>query len=579
MNRLYVGRAGPHGHRRVADHRLAPPRLARSPARRGRSPPPSASRSPAATDAGAPLGARGPAWVKAVAQGPAGASRQRVVVVGDAQPAEVHALAHAINAALGNVGTTVRYIEPRDASPATHGPRRALVGRDARRQGRHARHARGQSRSTRRPPTCDFAERARQGEADRLSRGSTRTRRRASCRGSCPRRTPRGLGRRARLRRHGDPHPAAHRAALRRPHRRPSSWPPSRRSRDAGLRHRRQTRSSAHWRARRSAARLRQPAWERRPAPGVVDGSAAPRGAGRGERRPRGARGHRRRLATAGRRRARAQLRPRLRRSTTAASPTTPGCSSCPSRSPSSPGTTRALVEPGHRRARSASRRATSSSSARRPHARAPVLSSPGHADGAVTLRSATARPRGAETLRRAASASTPTRCAPPTRPPSAPGLTVARRPASATALRHHPDRTGRCEGRPLALVATARRATARTPSSPPSSSGQLPTLSRRQRDPRPATQWAMAIDISRLHRLQRLRGRLPGGEQHPRRRQERASCRAARCTGCASTRYFAGDPRRARRSSTSRCSASTARRRPASTSARSTRRSTAPTA
>ena len=31
---------------------------------------------------------------------------------------------------------------------------------------------------------------------------------------------------------------------------------------------------------------------------------------------------------------------------------------------------------------------------------------------------------------------------------------------------------------------------------------------------------WAMAIDLQTLHRLQRLRGRLPGGEQHPGRRQ-----------------------------------------------------------
>ena len=40
-----------------------------------------------------------------------------VVIVGDHQPPTVHALAHAINAALGNVGKTVFYTDPVDANP------------------------------------------------------------------------------------------------------------------------------------------------------------------------------------------------------------------------------------------------------------------------------------------------------------------------------------------------------------------------------------------------------------------------------------------------------------------------------
>jgi molybdopterin-containing oxidoreductase family iron-sulfur binding subunit len=40
-----------------------------------------------------------------------------LVVVGDQQPAEVHALAHAINHALGNVGRTLTYVEPVEANP------------------------------------------------------------------------------------------------------------------------------------------------------------------------------------------------------------------------------------------------------------------------------------------------------------------------------------------------------------------------------------------------------------------------------------------------------------------------------
>jgi MoCo/4Fe-4S cofactor protein with predicted Tat translocation signal len=40
-----------------------------------------------------------------------------LVVAGEFQPAEVHALAHAINASLGNVGTTLYYTEPVEANP------------------------------------------------------------------------------------------------------------------------------------------------------------------------------------------------------------------------------------------------------------------------------------------------------------------------------------------------------------------------------------------------------------------------------------------------------------------------------
>jgi MoCo/4Fe-4S cofactor protein with predicted Tat translocation signal len=40
-----------------------------------------------------------------------------LVIPGEHQPAEIHALAHAINAALGNVGNTVYYIDPVEATP------------------------------------------------------------------------------------------------------------------------------------------------------------------------------------------------------------------------------------------------------------------------------------------------------------------------------------------------------------------------------------------------------------------------------------------------------------------------------
>jgi len=39
------------------------------------------------------------------------------VIVGDHQPASVHALAHLLNTKLGNVGKTVFYTDPIDANP------------------------------------------------------------------------------------------------------------------------------------------------------------------------------------------------------------------------------------------------------------------------------------------------------------------------------------------------------------------------------------------------------------------------------------------------------------------------------
>ena len=47
-------------------------------------------------------------------------SRRSAVIAGEQQPAAVHALAHAINAMLGNVGNTVYYTEPVEANPVNH---------------------------------------------------------------------------------------------------------------------------------------------------------------------------------------------------------------------------------------------------------------------------------------------------------------------------------------------------------------------------------------------------------------------------------------------------------------------------
>jgi len=56
-------------------------------------------------------------WLDAVAADLQSHKGTSLVVAGEFQPAEVHALAHAINAALNNVGTTLHYTEPVEANP------------------------------------------------------------------------------------------------------------------------------------------------------------------------------------------------------------------------------------------------------------------------------------------------------------------------------------------------------------------------------------------------------------------------------------------------------------------------------
>jgi MoCo/4Fe-4S cofactor protein with predicted Tat translocation signal len=59
-------------------------------------------------------------WLDAVAKDLQKHKGASLVVAGEQQPAEVHALAHAINAALGNVGATLYYTESVDARPVNH---------------------------------------------------------------------------------------------------------------------------------------------------------------------------------------------------------------------------------------------------------------------------------------------------------------------------------------------------------------------------------------------------------------------------------------------------------------------------
>jgi len=109
MSRLYVAEAAPSNTGAKADERIAVraadvARIARAIA--------------AGVGAGgaAPAGdAAHGAWVAAVVADLKASGGRGIVIAGEQQPAEVHALAHAINATLGNAGKTVVYTEPVEA--------------------------------------------------------------------------------------------------------------------------------------------------------------------------------------------------------------------------------------------------------------------------------------------------------------------------------------------------------------------------------------------------------------------------------------------------------------------------------
>ncbi len=114
MNRLYVIESAPTQTGAVADHHLRVPSsqveaFARTIASR--------LGVPGMTVVPPPRGSRDDAWLSAVVHDLQGHRGSSVVLAGPHQPAEVHALAHAMNAALGNAGTTVIYTEPVEVRP------------------------------------------------------------------------------------------------------------------------------------------------------------------------------------------------------------------------------------------------------------------------------------------------------------------------------------------------------------------------------------------------------------------------------------------------------------------------------
>jgi len=113
LNRLYVIESMPSSTGAVADHRK-PLRagdieaFARELA---------AASGVAAANSGASSSAIPTEWTRAVAKDLAAHRGASLVIAGEEQPPAVHALAHAMNAALGNVGKTVYYTEPLEANP------------------------------------------------------------------------------------------------------------------------------------------------------------------------------------------------------------------------------------------------------------------------------------------------------------------------------------------------------------------------------------------------------------------------------------------------------------------------------
>ncbi len=106
MNRLYVVEGSPTSTGASADHRLA----LRSSEIEG------LARAVAAGVGLAVEGAVEHAWVAPLAKDLKRAGARALVMAGESQPPAVHAIAHAINEALGAVGTTVTYTAPAEAN-------------------------------------------------------------------------------------------------------------------------------------------------------------------------------------------------------------------------------------------------------------------------------------------------------------------------------------------------------------------------------------------------------------------------------------------------------------------------------
>jgi MoCo/4Fe-4S cofactor protein with predicted Tat translocation signal len=114
MNRLYAIETTPTNTGAKADHRLAIRPSEMDAVVRAL-----AAAVGVAGVAGQSLGADRDKWIAAAAKDLNANKGASIVIVGDEQPAFIHALGHAMNAALGNVGKTVFYTEPNVFFPPT----------------------------------------------------------------------------------------------------------------------------------------------------------------------------------------------------------------------------------------------------------------------------------------------------------------------------------------------------------------------------------------------------------------------------------------------------------------------------
>jgi molybdopterin-containing oxidoreductase family iron-sulfur binding subunit len=118
MNRLYVVECGLSNTGGVADHRLALRAsdigaFAQALAAELQVPEVPKTEHPS-------LGDEAQRWLEPLAKDLRAHAGKCLVIAGDNQPASLHALVHAINHALKNVGQTVRYTAPIDAAPVNH---------------------------------------------------------------------------------------------------------------------------------------------------------------------------------------------------------------------------------------------------------------------------------------------------------------------------------------------------------------------------------------------------------------------------------------------------------------------------
>ncbi len=112
MNRLYVVESTPSITGAQADHRLPLKAGLIEPFARALAQALGINAGGTAAPAGVPAD-----WIPALVKDLQANRGKSIVIAGEEQPAAVHALAHAINATLGNAGATVSYIAPVEANP------------------------------------------------------------------------------------------------------------------------------------------------------------------------------------------------------------------------------------------------------------------------------------------------------------------------------------------------------------------------------------------------------------------------------------------------------------------------------